>query len=114
MPVPPAVVTESVPLVAPVGTVMLIEVAESTLITTLVVPMVAAVTPPRLVPVMVMTVPTAPEAGVKLVIWGATWIGVTVKLPAEVPVPAGLVTLMTPVVAVAGTAVMIDVAERTV
>lgn len=102
------------PLTAPVGTVMLNDVAESTFTTTLVVPMVAVVTPPRLVPVTVITVPTAPEAGVKPVILGATGSGVTVKLLADVPVPAGLMTLMTPVVAAAGTEVIMDVAEITV
>jgi hypothetical protein len=51
-------------------------------------------------PAIVTSVPTGPLAGVKETIEGAT---VTVKLPALVPVPAGLVTLIGPDVASAGT-----------
>ena len=57
-----------------------------------------AVTPVKVVPVIVTTVPTSPLVGVKLVI-----VGDTVKLVALVAVPPGVVTLSGPVVAPAGT-----------
>ena len=56
--------------------------------------------PVKLVPLMDTLVPTGPLAGVKLVIVGGL---ITVKLPALVAVPPGVVTLMVPVVAPAGT-----------
>ena len=58
-----------------------------------------AVAPVKLVPVMVTMVPIGPPVGVKLVIVGA---GITVKLPALVAVPPGVVTLTVPVVAPSG------------
>src|SRR2546427_6336356 len=60
--------------------------------------LVVAVKP---LPVMVTTVPTGPLVGVKDVITGTT---VTTKLDELVPVPAGFVTWIAPVVAAAGTA----------
>jgi len=65
--------------------------------------------PVSVVPVMTTVVPTGPLAGVKLVIAGRT-----VKLVALVPVPLGVVTLIRPVVAVAGTVAVICVGESTV
>ena len=69
--VPCAVVTEILPVVALVGTAAVIWVelltvnaAESELTAT-------AVTPEKLLPVMVTEVPTGPDAGVKLAIVGA-------------------------------------------
>ena len=59
-----------------------------------------AVVPVKFVPLMVTLVPTAPLAGVKLVIVGGL---ITVKVPALVAVPPGVVTLIVPVVAPAGT-----------
>ena len=56
--------------------------------------------PVKLVPLMDTLVPTGPLAGVKLVIVGGL---ITVKLLALVAVPPGVVTLMVPVVAPAGT-----------
>ena len=56
--------------------------------------------PVKLVPLMVTLVPTGPLAGVKLVIEGGL---ITVKLPALVAVPPGVVTLMVPAVAPEGT-----------
>ena len=58
------------------------------------------VVPVKLVPLMVTLVPTGPLAGVKLVIVGGL---ITVKLPALVAVPPGVVTLIVPVVAHVGT-----------
>ena len=61
---------------------------------------VTPVAPMKLVPLMVTLVPTGPLAGVKLVIVGGL---MTVKLPALVAVPPGVVTLIVPVVAPVGT-----------
>ena len=58
------------------------------------------VAPVKLVPPMVTLVPTGPLAGVKPVIVGG---GITVKLLALVAVPPGVVTVMGPVAAPAGT-----------
>ena len=58
------------------------------------------VVPVKFVPLMVTPVPTGPLAGVKLVIVGGL---ITVKLPALVAVPPGVVTLIVPVVAPEGT-----------
>ena len=69
------------------------------------------VAPVKLVPLMVTLVPTGPLAGVKLVIVGGL---ITVKLPALMAVPPGVVTLIVPVVAPAGTVACIEVAELTV
>src|SRR5256712_8816342 len=63
------------------------------------------------VPLIATLVPTAPLVGVKPVIVGG--LAVTVKLPALVPVPPGVVTLIVPVVAPAGTVAWIAVAELT-
>src|SRR4051812_16944632 len=56
------------------------------------------VAPVKVVPVMVTSVPTGPEVGVKLMT-----AGLTRKLAADEPEPPGVVTLRGPVVAVAGT-----------
>ena len=58
----------------------------------------------KLVPVMVTLVPTRPLVGVKEVIVGAT---MTTKSAVLVAVPAGLVTLILPVVAPSGTVAVI-------
>ena len=99
---PPAAVTTTLPVVAPEGTAaaMLVFVHE---LTVAAVPL--NVTPPlpwldpKLVPVMVTEVPTDPEVGDRLLIFGA---GTTVKLT---PLLATLFTLTTrlPVVAPEGT-----------
>ena len=59
---------------------------------------------------MVTMVPTGPLAGVKLVIVGGF---TTVKLLPVVAVPPGVLTLIGPVVAPAGTVAWIDVGEFT-
>ena len=60
---------------------------------------VTAVAPVKFVPLIVTLVHAGPVVGVKLVIVGALR---TVKLLALVAVPAGVVTLIGPVVAVGG------------
>src|SRR5947208_929285 len=70
-----------------------------------------ALAPVKLVPLMVTLVPTGPLPGVKLVIVGGL---ITVKLAALLAVPPGVVTLIGPLVAPAGTVVVIAVAELTV
>jgi hypothetical protein len=68
-----------------------------------------ALAPVKFVPLIVTTVPGAPVAGAKLVIAGAT-----VKLPALVAVPSGVVTLSGPDVAEAGTVAAIAMSDVTV
>ena len=99
--VPPGVVTLSGPLVAPLGTVAAIVVAELAVKLALVPLNVTAVAPVKAVPLIVTLLPTGPLAGVKLVIVGA--LAVTVKLLLLVAVPPGVVTLSGPPVAPLGT-----------
>ena len=110
--VPPGVVTESVPLLAPAGTLVVIWVAESTVKVADVPLKPTSVAPVRFVPVIVTDVPTGPLVGAKLVIAAAG--AVTVKLAVLVAVPPGVVTLSVPVVAPVGTVAVIWVAESTV
>src|SRR5947208_6396251 len=98
--VPPGVVTLIVPVVAPVGTVAVICVAELTVNVALVPLNFTAVAPVKAVPVIVTLAPTTPLVGVKLVIVGGL---TTVKLPALVAVPLDVVTLSGPLAAAAGT-----------
>lgn len=72
-----------------------------------------AVAPAKFVPVIVTELPTAPVAGVKLVMVGAFGL-TTVKVPVLVPVPPEVTTEMTPVVAPTGTVAVICVALLTV
>src|SRR5881227_2912755 len=109
--VPPGVVTLIVPVVVLEGTVACIEVVELTVKLALAPLKATRVAPEKLVPLMVTLVPTGPLAGVKLVIVGGL---ITVKLLALVAVPPGVVTLIVPVVAPAGTVARIEVAELTV
>ena len=65
----------------------------------------------KFVPVIVTAVPAAPLVGLKPVIVG---VGPeTVKLLVLVAVPLGVVTVIAPVLALAGTVVLIWVAEAT-
>jgi hypothetical protein len=106
------VVTAIVPVVAPVGTVATICVALLTVKLVALVPLkVTAVAPVKLVPAMATEVPIGPLVGLKLVSVGA---GMTVKLPALVAVPPGVVTAIVPVVAPVGTVAVICVALLTV
>jgi hypothetical protein len=68
--VPPGVVTLIGPVVAPVGTVACIAVAELTTKLALTPLQVTAVAPVKFVPLIVTLVPTGPLVGVKLVIVG--------------------------------------------
>jgi hypothetical protein len=105
--------TTTLPVVAPVGTVTLIEVALQ-LVTVAVVPLNLTVldpcVEPKLVPVTVTAVPTAPEVGDRLVMLGAD---TTVK---DTPLLAAPLTVTTtlPVVAPVGTVATIDVALQLV
>src|SRR5213593_699798 len=71
VPVPPGVVTLSGPVVAPVGTVAWIVVAEVTVKLALTPLNATAVAPVKFVPLIVTLVPTGPLVGVKPVIVGA-------------------------------------------
>ena len=103
--VPPGVVITILPVFAPLGTVAVTCVSELT------VKLVAA-TPPnvtfvawvRLTPKIVTTVPTGPLDGVKLLICGTTLNGALLAR-----VPLGVTTLIRPVVAPAGTEVVMAV-----
>jgi hypothetical protein len=107
---PPGVVTLSVPVVAPAGTVAWIAVAEVTVKEVALTPLNAtAVAPLKFVPLIVTLVPTGPLVGEKLDIVGGG--GTTVNALALLAVPAGVDTLNVPVVAPAGTVAWIDVSE---
>ena len=94
------------PVVAPVGTEVAIDVAETTTKGAAMPLNFTLVAPVKLVPVMVTPVPTPPVVGVKLVMVGAG----TTKLVELVPVPSAVVTVRGPVVAPAGTLAVILVA----
>ena len=102
--VPPGVVTDIGPDVAPVGTGTTIFVAAS-LVGFAVVPLNSTVAPPRFVPVIVTTAPIGPAAGENAVI-----VGPTTKLDFVVAVPPAVVIVIGPVIAPAGTATVILVA----
>jgi len=70
---------------------------------------VTSVAPAKFAPVIVTLAPTSPLDGVKELIAGAT-----IKSVLLVPVPAGVVTAIGPVVAPPGTVAVIWVAESTV
>ena len=98
----PPTVTTTLPVVAPLGTgtttlalLQLVGVAAVPLNVTVLLPCVA----PKFAPVMVTAVPTAPEAGVKLVMFGTE---ITVKLAPLLAAPPTVTTTL-PVVAAAGT-----------
>jgi len=110
--VPPGVVTPIGPVTAPEGTVAVICVDELTVKDVAdTPPKVTEVAPVRFVPVITTLAPTAPLVGEKLVIVGAP---MTVKDPALVAVPPGVVTLIGPVTAPDGTVAVICVDEFTV
>ena len=101
VPVPAALVTLTAPVVAPVGTTAVSWMSETTVNVVAFVPLKATdVAPVKPAPFTVTVVPTLPLVGVNELIEGAVK---TLKLPALVPVPTGLVTLIVPVVAPAGT-----------
>lgn len=111
--VPPGVVTVIFPVVAPVGTVAVICVAEFT-VNVAVTPLnltevVVKPVPLKFVPVITTVLPTGPKVGVNEVIVGRG-AAFTVKLVALIPVPLEVVTLIGPLVAPVGTVVTICVA----
>ena len=106
--VPAGVVTEILPVVAPLGTVALIRPAFCTENVALTPLNLTEVAPVKLVPLILTDVPTGPLVGLKDEIVGAA-PAVTVKLVELVAVPAGVVTLIGPVVAPDGTLVLICV-----
>ncbi len=77
---PPGVTTLIFPVVAPLGTVTLIFVAVSTVIVPLTPLKVTLVTPFKLVPLIVTTVPTGPEVGLKLLIVGVSWVEISLTV----------------------------------
>lgn len=105
--VPPAVVTENVPVVAPLGTIAVIWVAVFPEVVAVVPFSFTEVAPVRFVPVIVTDVPTGPLVGEKLVIVGAEAAAVTVKFVVELALPPAVVTETFPVVAPLGTVVAI-------
>jgi hypothetical protein len=114
--VPPGAVTVMVPLVAPGGTVASISLSEATVkfgagvwlkLTT--------VAPVRFFPLIATKVPAGPLLGEKLLMLGGGAGGApTVKSDALVPVPAGVVTLIEPVVAPLGTVASTSLSDTTV
>lgn len=108
--VPPAVLTLHGPVVAPLGTVAVIDVAEFTTYVAATPFNATLFAPVNRVPVSVTDVPEFPLVGVKLVSVG----GLTVKFVELVAVPPGVVTLHAPVGAFAGTVAVIEVSDTTV
>jgi hypothetical protein len=110
--VPPGVVTEILPVLAPAGTAMVICVALVTLNVAEAPLNATPVAPAKFVPVSITLVPTVPLAGEKLVIVG---VGIfTEKDAEELALPLGVVTRRVPEVAPAGTLVRICVSLDTV
>jgi len=101
--VPSSVVTMMGPVVAPAGTVVVIVPELLTVNVATLPPKKTALAPVKFVPVIVTLVPTRPLAGVKEVMAGVTVKRVVVF---KGPLP-GVVTVMGPVVAPAGTVVVI-------
>src|SRR3990172_8544041 len=95
VPVPAGFVTETGPVVVPAATVAVIWRSESTTKPAGVPLNTTTVAVLKLDPLIVTSVPTGPEVGVKDATLGAA---TTVKLPALTPVPAGFVTEIGPVV----------------
>jgi hypothetical protein len=105
--VPPGVVTVKLPVVAPVGTVVLIWVSETALkVAVLLLKNLTEVVPAKLVPLMVIGSPMAPLAGESEMI-----AGLTVNVLPLVAVPPELVTVILPVVAPEGTVAVILMLE---
>ena len=91
--VPPDVVTVITP-VAPLATVALMLVVLTTvMLLAVVLPKATAVTPVKLLPVIVTTVPVPPTVGVNEVMLGAR---LKVKEPILVAIPPGVVTVSVP------------------
>ena len=104
--VPFGVVAVILPVVAPSGTLVLICVSEITVKVAAVPLNFTAVAPVKPVPVMVTEAFTNPLVGEKELIVGAA-VDFTVKLAELLSLPEGVVTLILPVVAPAGTLAVI-------
>lgn len=111
---PPGVVTENLPVVAPLGTVAVIWLALFT-VNDAAVPLRRRLFAfMKLVPLMTTVAPTCPLVGLNPVMAGAGRSTVTLKLAAELALPLAVVTEILPVVAPFGTVVMTCVALLTV
>lgn len=110
--VPYGVVTLMGPVVAPLGTEVVIWLSELTVNVAEVPLKFTAVAPVKPEPEMVTPAPTNPLVGENELIAGP--FGVTVKLPELVPVPNDVLTLIGPVVAPVGTEAVTWVFELTV
>jgi hypothetical protein len=100
VPVKPEAVTLIGPLVAPAGTTVRIELSETTVKVAAFPLNLTAVAAVKFKPLMTTVVPTRPLVGEKLVM-----VGATVNDGPLNDAPAGVTTLMSPVVAPAGTEV---------
>jgi hypothetical protein len=109
--VPPEPVTLIGPVVAPAGTVAVIWVGLLTVNVAATPPKRTAETSTKPLPVIVTTVPTGPEVGEKPVTMG---VSRTTNGLLLVAVPPGVITLIGPVVAPAGTVAVICVGLLTV
>src|SRR5205823_2337783 len=107
--VPSGVTTLMGPVVAPLGTVAVICVSESTVNWALVPLNCTSVAPVKEVPVTVTEVPTGPEGGSNPVMAGDT-----TKESPLVALPSGLTTVTGPVVAPSGTVAVMWVSESIV
>lgn len=114
LPVPPSVVTEIRPVLAPAGTVITRLPVDVTAKGAFTPPTLAEDTPARFVPVTATIVPTVPEAGEKVWIRGAINLLPTEKLELLTAIPAMLLTPIFPVVAPLGTPVTMVVLESSV
>jgi len=109
------VVTVSVPLRAPDGTVALIREALATVkLAETPPPKRTDVAPVRFEPLIATTAPTGPDVGEIDEIVGAAAAAVTVNDPELVPVPAAVVTAIVPEVAPVGTVAVSCASELTV
>ena len=106
---PPCVVTEILPVTAPVGTVAVTCVSEFTVNVAATVPNFTAVVCVRLIPVITTDVATGPLVGAKLLI-----VGVTLNFCGVTRFPPGSSTVTFPVVAPAAGAAVIKVSLTTV
>jgi hypothetical protein len=113
--VPMVFVTLILPVVAPVGTVAVIDVAEFTVTEVAVVALnLTVVVPQNFVPVIVTIVPIGPAVGVNEVMVGAAGAASTVKSATLAVSGSGVWTVILPVVAPAGTAAVTLVLVRPV
>jgi hypothetical protein len=114
VPVPAAVVTLIVPVVAAEGTVVEIDVSELTVKFAPAPLNATVVAPVKFAPEIVTLVPAAPLVGEKLVMLGAGVPPFTVKLVALVATPPPVVTVICPVLLPVATVALICVSELTV